>query len=789
MTTRRFPRLTAASIALAAAATTPANATWSILIADTRTGEIAVASATCITVINLQRETPVVIAGVGGATAQSVVDTTGANRALIRDRLLQNTPLSAILAELSTTDPGHNNRQYGMISVNNDALTYSGPENATWAGGRTGRIERGRPGPQDDLIYAVQGNILTGPNVVDEAVAALLTSSPADDLPQLLMSSMTAARLAGGDGRCSCNNNNPTGCGSPPPTPFKSAHVGYMIVSRLGDTNTIKGAVPLTGASRGLAELDLNNDDLPDYITATDQSADLIPVLNTTAPDHQVSSTLPLPPIPTPFTEIHDLTSADLNNDTLTDLIAIVDTDTIAAFLQTAPGTFADPVTLTLDGALGTIIPYDVPTLDAAQLIVTNPLRGRTHIIDFAMGALTEHTSFETFTTQGIRVSADTDLNADGINDYVYPDNELNAVVYHFINAQGIPGPAHTMGTSSDPTAVACADINNDGRPEIIVATSGSSDDLNTFFNTGTPTTPIYDTRTDSNINGDGFDLAVQDLNNDGFADIAVITSNARSLQILTGDGTGSFSQLTRARLGTSGGRILLSNLNPHFDTDPDYIASTGIGLSILDNDGTGDLPPNNGYAEGTHFLNFNIANQQTSSDDPVDQMEVLFDQWRTTLDNKVDAVRTTTDLPPRLLPGQTAQATIDLRDWTDAPLPITTATFSAQSFDNLLSAGAPTMIEPGIYTLPITAANDAPTTTTKLRVTVSVDGNDTTLMPEFVIPITTELADFNADTQLDFYDIALFLEALRNHNPIADLNNDANYDTDDITLFLNALN
>ena len=788
MTTRRVPRLAAVSAALTATLTTPSSATWSVLIADTRTGEIAVASCTCITVINLQRETPVVIAGVGAATAQSVVDSTGLNRALIRDRLLQSAPLTDILAELATTDPGHDNRQYGMIAANGDTLTYSGPQNAQWAGGRTGRIERGRPGPADDLVYAVQGNILTGPNVADEAVAAIVSAPQTDDLPQLLMSAMTAARQAGGDGRCSCAQGDPTGCGSPPPAPFKSAHVGYMIVSRLGDTNTIKGAVPLSGSSRGLAQLDLNDDNLPDSITATDQSPDLLPVLNTTAPDHQVSSTRLQGPIPTPFTEIIDLTAADLDADGRTDLVAIVDTNTIAAFLQTTPGTFADPITLTLDAALGTIIPYDVPALDGDQIIVTNWLRGRTHVIDLAMGALTEVSSFETDTAPGIRVSADTDLNADGINDYVYPDNELNAVAYHFMDDQGNAGPVHTLSTSSDPTVARAADINNDDRPEIIVATAGASDDINVFFNTGTPTVPIYSGRVTSNINGDASDLDIADLDNDGFPDIAVITSNARSLQVLTGDGSGAFTQLTRARLGTSGGRIILTNLNPRFDSDTDYLASTAIGLSVLDNDGTGEVPPNNGYAEGSHFLNFNIANQQSSAPDPVDQMETLFDDWRATLTGKADAIRTRVTLPPRLLPGQTATATIELRDWNDAPLPYTDATFSAQSFDDLLTAAAPTMTEPGIYTLPITAANDAPNTTTKLRVTVTVGDHDTTLMPELVIPVTDNVADFNADNELDFFDIARFLQALRDQDPIADLNNDTNYDMLDITIFLDAL-
>jgi hypothetical protein len=43
----------------------------------------------------------------------------------------------------------------------------------------------------------------------------------------------------GGDGRCSCAPGDPTGCGSPPPEFEKSAHIGFMIVSRRGDVDGI----------------------------------------------------------------------------------------------------------------------------------------------------------------------------------------------------------------------------------------------------------------------------------------------------------------------------------------------------------------------------------------------------------------------------------------------------------------------------------------------------------------------------------------------------------------------
>jgi hypothetical protein len=48
---------------------------------------------------------------------------------------------------------------------------------------------------------------------------------------------MEAMRALGGDGRCSCNPVAPTSCGVPPPGFTKTAHTGFLVVSRPGDTD------------------------------------------------------------------------------------------------------------------------------------------------------------------------------------------------------------------------------------------------------------------------------------------------------------------------------------------------------------------------------------------------------------------------------------------------------------------------------------------------------------------------------------------------------------------------
>ena len=201
-------------------------ATWSIIIIDTRTGEIAVGSATCIVGADLRSMTAVLVVGKGGACAQSYVDTTGNNRILIFNGFKRGMSPSAILAALATADPGHQTRQYGIVDTRGRAVAFSGTGAGLWKGHVTGTI--------GTLAYAIQGNVITGKPVVDEAEKAVRNTP--GDLATKLMAGMEAARRMGGDGRCSCNRG-PTACGSPPKSFTKSAHIAFMVVARLGDTN------------------------------------------------------------------------------------------------------------------------------------------------------------------------------------------------------------------------------------------------------------------------------------------------------------------------------------------------------------------------------------------------------------------------------------------------------------------------------------------------------------------------------------------------------------------------
>lgn len=92
-----------------------------------------------------------------------------------------------VLDALTAADPLRDQRQAGIVDAEGRAATFTGSACNGWAGGRTGDG------------YAAQGNILTGPAVIDAMCTAFEgTGGP---LARRLLAALTAGDEAGGDKR------------------------------------------------------------------------------------------------------------------------------------------------------------------------------------------------------------------------------------------------------------------------------------------------------------------------------------------------------------------------------------------------------------------------------------------------------------------------------------------------------------------------------------------------------------------------------------------------------------
>jgi uncharacterized Ntn-hydrolase superfamily protein len=158
-------------------------ATFSIVARDPNTGDLGVATASKFLAVG--NVVPYAVADVGAVATQSYANTSIGPRVI--DMLLADAPLAIIDQALQASDAEIAKRQYGLVSANGDSVSFTGSGCHPWAGGIA------KPG------FAVQGNLLTGPEVVDAVVSTF--EAYAGAFPERLLAALLAGDRAGGDAR------------------------------------------------------------------------------------------------------------------------------------------------------------------------------------------------------------------------------------------------------------------------------------------------------------------------------------------------------------------------------------------------------------------------------------------------------------------------------------------------------------------------------------------------------------------------------------------------------------
>ncbi|MBP82786.1 MAG: fimbrial assembly protein FimA [Verrucomicrobiales bacterium] len=158
-------------------------ATFSIVAIDPETGEIGVAVQSKI--VGVGAIVPFAKAGVGAVATQSYANTGYGPLGLLAFE--SDLDAAATIELLTRDDPLKSTRQVGVISANGDAASFTGADCHEWAGGKTGEN------------YAVQGNILAGPEVIEAMTEAFENAKGV--LAERLLAALAAGQEAGGDQR------------------------------------------------------------------------------------------------------------------------------------------------------------------------------------------------------------------------------------------------------------------------------------------------------------------------------------------------------------------------------------------------------------------------------------------------------------------------------------------------------------------------------------------------------------------------------------------------------------
>jgi len=215
---------------VAALVPSTAWATWSIIAVDLSTRRVVIASATCVNNNDafLMGVQAVVVPGKGVAACQAGVDNTHANQMLVFNELQKGTDPKRII-ELLSADPAYQSRQFGILDLQGRSAGHSGLTNGYVSQDIQGRV------PGTDIYYSIQGNILRPGSVVPNAVQAFLNTNGA--ITDRVMAAMEAADGSGGDSRCTCPPWPTDGSKPAFACDGKTAHVAYILMSELGDTN------------------------------------------------------------------------------------------------------------------------------------------------------------------------------------------------------------------------------------------------------------------------------------------------------------------------------------------------------------------------------------------------------------------------------------------------------------------------------------------------------------------------------------------------------------------------
>lgn len=206
-------------------------ATWSVIAIDKKSGQVIVASATCVAQAGFPKRQPVgsrdlmdlqavIVPGVGVAACQAGADNTHQNQMTVFEELKKGTDPANII-EILHMDPDIERRQFGVLDMQGRSAGHNGKNNSA--------ASLFVPGHVGDYYFQVQGNTLFSDQVMYEAALAFTRAK--GTLADHVMAAMEAADAKGGDKRCNCETEPKPSA----PCEGKTAHVAYIVMANKED--------------------------------------------------------------------------------------------------------------------------------------------------------------------------------------------------------------------------------------------------------------------------------------------------------------------------------------------------------------------------------------------------------------------------------------------------------------------------------------------------------------------------------------------------------------------------
>jgi microcompartment protein CcmK/EutM len=374
------------------------------------------------------------------------------------------------------------------------------------------------------------------------------------------------------------------------------ANAGAGTVSVLMNTTAPGAATPTFATQQSFATgtfptsvavADLNGDGFPDLVVANESSDTVSVLLNTTTPDASTPSfhlqqTFATGNSPT------SVVAADMNGDGLPDLVVANSGSTTVSVLfnTTAPGattaSFANQQTFATGNTPYAVVAADVNGDGRPDIVVANAGSATVSVL---MNTTVPGATAASFASQQTYATGEApgsvavvDLNGDGLPDLIVADNTSNSVsvlvnttAHVEATPAGVPAPVFTgavLATGTQPIAVAVADLNGDGKPDLVIANYASGT-VSVLLNTTAPgaMSPSFAAQQTFAAGSDPYSVAVADVNGDGLPDILVADSGSNEVSVLLnttarGATTASFAAAETFATGGHPNSITTADLN-----------------------------------------------------------------------------------------------------------------------------------------------------------------------------------------------------------------------------------
>ena len=289
----------------------------------------------------------------------------------------------------------------------------------------------------------------------------------------------------------------------------------------------------------------------------------------------------------------------DFNADRKLDIVeAECGSNSVHVLLGTGTGTFQTPANYHVGTCPVSVVVADFNRDGRPDLAVANTYSGNVSVL-LGTGAGVFATSVNYTVDGGPRSIAMGDLNGDGKWDLAVA-NESGTVSVLFGNGDGTFQAKMDLAFSIGPTSVAIGDFNRDDKQDLAVALGngdGTGAEVAILLGNGNGT---FQPPVDYSTGQGPFFVATADVNADGKLDLLVANAYGSSVGVLLGNGNGSFQADVNYSTGSSPVSVALADFNGDGKLDLVVANQDSNNVSLLLGNGNGTFQAAVSYAVGT---------------------------------------------------------------------------------------------------------------------------------------------------------------------------------------------